>query len=131
MNFVRFMMVFGVAVALAASAFASDFDGSKRLICATVDARDCVLQETCIGGPPYEIGAPAFLRIDFERKAILGPQRTTPILFMEKSEQQVLLQGSEIGYAWALALDQASGRFAASLTNLDGTFVLFGSCTPL
>jgi hypothetical protein len=119
------------AWALVVPAFGADFDGSKRLICATVEARDCASGGECFRGLPDEIGAPAFLRIDFEKKAIVGPQRTTPILFMEKGDRQLLLQGTEIGYAWALALDQASGRFSASLTDLDGAFVLFGSCTPL
>ncbi len=56
---------------------------------------------------------------------------TTPILFMDKGERQLLLQGTELGYAWALALNRTSGRFSAPLTDRDGAFVLFGSCTPL
>lgn len=131
MMFARLFTAIATACIIATPAFAGDFDGSKRLICATVEARDCVPGEECHGGRPDDIGAPAFLRIDFERKAIVGPKRTTPILLMEKNDRQMLLQGSEIGYAWAIALDQASGRFSASLTNLDGAFVLFGSCTPL
>jgi hypothetical protein len=116
---------------VATPALAADFDGSKRLICATVEARDCVSGNECFRGLPDEVGAPAFVRIDFERKSIVGPHRTTPILFMEKSDKQLLLQGTELGYAWVLALDPATGRFSASLTNTDGAFVLFGSCTPL
>lgn len=127
----KFACAVAAAWALAASTFAADFDGSKRLICATVEARDCVPGEQCFGSRPDDFGAPAFLRIDFAHKAIVGPHRTTPILFMEKGERQLLLQGTEIGYAWAIAVDQTSGRFAASLTDLDGAFVLFGSCTPL
>ena len=131
MNIVRVVTTLAAACVVATAAFAADFDGSKRLICATVEARDCTPGEACFGSRPDDVGAPAFLRIDFERKAIVGPQRTTTILFMEKGERQLLLQGTEIGYAWALALDQTSGRFSASLTDLAGAFVLFGSCTPL
>ena len=131
MDLVRRVTAFAAACVAATSAVAADFDGSKRLICATIEARDCVSGEECVKGLPEDVGAPAFLRIDFERKAMVGPQRTTPILFMEKNERQVLLQGTELGYAWAFVLDQTNGKFSASLTDYDGAFVLFGSCTPL
>jgi hypothetical protein len=130
MDLVRWVTTFAAACAAAVPAFAGDFDGSQRLICATVEARDCIPGAECVRGLPGEIGAPAFVRIDFERKSIVGPQRTTPILFMEKGDKQLLLQGTELGYGWVFALDQTDGRFSASLTNLEGTFVLFGSCTP-
>jgi len=131
MDGMRFAAASAAAWAVATSAFAADFDGSKRLICATVEARDCVPGEECFRGLPDEVGAPAFVRIDFEKRSLVGPHRTTPILFMEKGEKQLLLQGTELGYAWVLALDQTNGRFSASLTDLGGAFVLFGSCTPL
>jgi hypothetical protein len=47
---------------------------------------------------------------------------------MEKSENQLLMQGSELGFGWTFAIDQTNGYFSASLTNIDGTFLLFGSC---
>lgn len=110
-------------------AVASDFDGSKSLICATIEARDCVLGTTCYAAPPRKIGAPSFIRIDFAKKTIIGPERTTSIASMEKSENQLLMQGIEIGYGWAFAINQANGDFSASLTNIGGTFLLFGACT--
>lgn len=120
------------ALALAAaSAVAGDFDGSRRLLCATVEARDCMPGDDCFRGLADDIGAPNFMRIDFEKKVIAGTRHTTPITFLEKTDRQVLMQGTEIGYAWAVALEPTTGRFSASLTNVDGTFVLFGSCTPL
>ena len=124
-------MTFVAALSMAGSVAAADFDGSKRLICAPVEAMDCVAGAECIKGNPDDIGAPAFMRIDFAGKAIAGPGRTTPIKHMETAASQVLLQGTEVGYAWALALDRSSGKFSATLTNREGTFVLFGSCTPL
>jgi hypothetical protein len=120
--------VLAASAALAGPATAGDFDGSRPLICAVAEARDCVSGVDCFGGLPGEFGAPAFIRIDFARKAIVGPKRTTPIVHQEKTPQQLLLQGTELGYAWALAIEQPSGRFSASLTNHDGAFVLFGAC---
>jgi hypothetical protein len=120
-----------VLAAGAGSALAGDFDGSRLLICAPVEAMDCVPGDTCARGRPDDVGAPAFMRIDFAKKAIVGPKRISPILFMEKSENQLLLQGTEHGLAWTLALDQSNGKLAATLVDRTGVFVLFGSCTPL
>ena len=121
---------FAMLVGLPLPAMAADFDGSRRLICATVDARDCVRNEACFEKLD-EVGAPKFLRLDFENKVIIGPEHTTPIVEMNRDDRQLLLGGKEQGYAWALALDQATGHFAATLTNIEGAFVLFGNCTPL
>lgn len=76
--------------------------------------------EACSRGRPADIGAPAFMRIDFVRKSIVGPKRTSPILFIEKGESQLLLQGTELDYAWTMALDQATGQLAATLVDREG-----------
>ena len=102
--------------------------GPSRLLCATVDARDCVRGSACVQGLAEEIGAPRFIRVDLERQVLVGPKRTTPILAMEQDEQQLLLQGKELGHAWVFALDKASGSFSGTLTSHEGAFVLFGNC---
>jgi hypothetical protein len=128
----RFLhLVAALALLTAGTAAAGDFDGSKLLICATVEAIDCAAGEVCTKGRPDDIGAPSFLRLDFAQKVIVGPKRTTPIVFMEKSDDQLLLQGTELGYGWTLALDQESGTMSVTLVNREEVFVLFGSCTPL
>jgi hypothetical protein len=109
---------------------AADFDGTKALICAPVEAMDCVPGEGCLKGTADDIGAPAFMRIDFVKKVVIGPKRTSPILYMDKSADQVLLQGTELGYAWALVLD-TQGKMTTTLADRNGVFVMFGSCTPL
>jgi len=117
--------------AVASASHAADFDGSKQLICAPVEAMDCTSGEPCRRGLPAEIGAPKFLHIDFAKKVVLGTQRSSPIAAMETSATQLLLQGSELGYAWSIALDQESGQMTATLTDREGAFVLFGSCIPI
>src|SRR5262245_12105342 len=79
-------MNIGVAVALitCVTASAGDFDGSKPLICAPVEALDCAAGEGCPKERLEDIGIPNFLRIDFVQKAIVGPKETSPILFMDK-----------------------------------------------
>lgn len=129
-NFVRIALA-SVCLAAAFAAPAGDFDGSKQLICAPVEAIACVPGTPCSRGEPDEIGAPAFLRIDVAGKKVVGTQRTSPIASVEATDAQLLLQGSELGFGWAIALDQASGRMTATLADREGAFILFGACMPL
>jgi hypothetical protein len=123
--------VAALVLLMVGTASAGDFDGSKLLICATVEAIDCAPGEECTKGRPDDVGAPQFLRIDFAQQVIVGPKRTTPIRSMDTSDNQILLQGTELGYGWTLALDQDSGMMTVTLVNREGGVVLFGSCTPL
>ena len=108
---------------------ASDFDGSKLLVCANMEAAYCSPGQACDSGRPSDIGAPNFMRIDLANKNIVGPERTTTIMNVEKSSDQLLLQGTELGYAWTLALDVHGGTLAATIVNRDKVVVLFGACT--
>src|SRR5512139_843747 len=120
-----------LAWALGSTAIAGDFDGSRPLICAPVEAMECHTGEGCDEGIPDDVGAPAFMRIDFAKKVIVGPKRTSPIRSLDKEENQLLLQGTELGLAWSMALNTADGKMVSTFSNRDGAFVLFGSCTPL
>jgi len=120
-----------IAAACAMSAHASDFDASKPLLCASVTAVDCVPDRECTSGTPSEIGAPPFMRLDFAKKTVIGPNRTSAIQSVDDSEGQVVLRGSELGYAWVISIDQMDGRMVATLTNVNGVFAVFGACTPV
>jgi len=110
--------------------FGADFDGSKPLICATVDAHACNPGEVCLRGLPDSIGIPEFMRIDFAKKAIAGPKRTTQIRYMDTSADQILMQGTELGYAWTVVLDKIDGAMSMTLVSRDDAFTVFGYCTP-
>ena len=114
---------------VSSSAAAEDFDGSKPLLCAPVEVVDCVAGIPCVAGLPEQFGAPSFLRIDFGGKTVTGPHAQARIASVQKSESQLLLQGVEIGHAFAIALDRATGHMTATLNDSTGAFVLFGSCT--
>ena len=126
----RVGLAVGIGLFLAATpTMAGDFDGSRLLICAPVQAFDCAPGEECAKGLPEEIGAPPFMRIDVANKAVIGPKRTSPILLADKSDTQLLLQGAEFGYGWVIAVDQETGRMTTTLANHENVFVLFGACT--
>ena len=124
------MNIAAAACLLTGAAWGADFDGSKPLICAPVEVNECAAGDACERTTPREAGTPTFIRIDFERKAVIGPRRTAAIQLMEKSETQLLLMGVELGFGWTLALDQESGDIVAALADHEGAIVFFGSCTP-
>ena len=109
---------------------AADFDGSRPLLCATVESHDCDAGETCQRALPESLGLPQFMRIDFAKQAVVGPKRSSPIKSIERSPGQMLLQGTELGFAWTLALDTASGKLVASFANGESAIIVFGACTP-
>jgi hypothetical protein len=59
---------------------------------------------------------------------VSGPQRTTPITTIEKTDEQLLLMGTELGFGWTIAIERATGAMASTMVSRDGAFVLFGSC---
>jgi hypothetical protein len=113
------------------AAMAGDFDGSKLLLCATAEALDCSSGAECTKGLPGDFSLPTFLRVDISKKTVAGPKTTTQITVMEKSEKEILLGGSELGYAWTIAVDSEDGSMSGSITNRSGVYVFFGECTPL
>ena len=129
----RTALVAGLQAALlclTTAVFGADFDGSRRLICATVDAHACDPGEVCLRGLPDDLGLPRFMRIDLGEKTIAGPKRTTQIRFIDNGADQILMQGTELGYAWTVVLDKTDGSMSMTLVNRDDTFTVFGYCTP-
>jgi len=127
----RLGWLFLAGALVAGTAQAGDFDGSKKLICAPAVAMDCAVADECIRGMPDDMGAPTFIRIDFDKKEVKGTNNTSPVLHMEKSPEQVLLLGVEVGLGWTIAIDSETGQMHATLAGKDGAFVLIGFCTPL
>ena len=113
------------------TAFAEDFDGSRPLICAPTEAVDLRPGEQIVKARPSDIGAPSFLRLDIANKKILGEKRVTPINYVEKTGQQITLQGTELGFGWTLVLDRQSGAMTLTFADLTGAVVLSGMCTPI
>jgi hypothetical protein len=126
----RWILV-GAAAGVALPAAAGDFDGSKKLICAPVQAMDCADGVDCVTGTPRALGAPEFIRVDFDAKQVIGARRATDIRLIDRSESQVLLQGFDEGLAWAIAISSETGRMYATMAGGDGAIILNGSCTPL
>ena len=129
MRIIASLILFGLFVAVS-PAFAGDvFDGTKPLLCASIEALDCEPGVACERGIPEIMGAPQFLRIDFAKNEIAGPLRITKIRSMEKDDAQIILQGLEIGLGWTLAIDRFTGSMRATFAGADAAFIVFGACT--
>ena len=63
------LMVAALCVAVA-PAVAADFDGSKPLICSTIETHDCAVGTNCMRGLAEDINVPQFIRIDLVAKTI-------------------------------------------------------------
>lgn len=129
MRIITSLILFGLLVAVS-PAFAEDvFDGTKPLLCASIEALDCDPGVACVRGIPEMMGAPQFLRIDFAKNEIAGPQRTTKIRSMEKDDDQIVLQGYEIGLGWTVAIDRFTGDARISFAGWNSAFIVFAVCT--
>ncbi|MGF6650347.1 hypothetical protein OKW34_000909 [Paraburkholderia youngii] len=123
-----------LAILLGAAAMqvgAADFDGSKRLMCATIDAHACDPGIACTRALPADLGLPKFLTLDFDKRAVVGPAHTTPMLSVTKEADQLVMLGNEMGFGWTLAVDSTDGEMTLMIANRNDAFVLFGNCTPL
>jgi hypothetical protein len=123
--------VFIVATGLAQ---ASDFDGSKRLVCAPADVFECGPAFDCQRVTAEVVNIPRFIRVDVKKKTLVGAipgaseERTTTIQNIQKIDGKTILQGAENGRGWTMIIDQATGHMSATMVdNLEG-FVLFGAC---
>jgi len=129
MKMIASLILFGLFVAVS-PAFAGDvFDGTKPLLCASIEAVDCDPGEPCERGIPEVMGAPQFLRIDFSKNEIAGPLRTTKIRSVEKDDDQIILQGYEVGLGWTLAIDRSSGNARITFSGWNSSFIIFAACT--
>jgi len=129
MRIITGIILFGLFVVASPALAGGVFDGTKPLLCASVEALDCDPGEACQRGIPENMGAPQFLRIDFDKNEIVGPLRTAKIRSMEKDDNQIILQGYEAGLGWILAIDRTNGNMRIALADLDSSFIIFGACT--
>lgn len=116
-------------------AVAGDFDSSKPLLCATIEAYECDAGQSCNKVSIADINLPQFLRIDFKQKRISGTRedgetRTTDINNMAQLPDRVILQGVQNGLAWGLIITEPQGKLVLTAAGPHTGFAAFGACTP-
>lgn len=126
----------GMLASIAASAaMASDYDGSKPLVCAALEGVTCRANAACTRGTAESLGLPQFLWFDAAAKTVAekgpdGQTRSTVIQTVIQGPTQMILQGTKDNLGWSGVISKASGKL--TLTGSDGTAALaiFGACTP-
>lgn len=120
---------------ISAVAAADDLRGARQLLCSTLQSQLCLSDGECTPVPPAEINVPQFIRLDAKSgtlatTAASGLNRVTTAKSISRSEGQLILQGVELGRAFSLFIDEASGNatFASALDGMSVT--VFAACTP-
>ncbi len=117
-------------------AMAADFDGSKTLACAVIEAIACAPREGCKKGWAEDLNLPQFLTVDFGKKLISGDRLNeggrleAAIMARTTQDGSIILQGAQNGRGWNLTLEKQTGRMTVTAAGQDEGFVLFGACTP-
>ena len=113
---------------------AADFDGSKPLLCATIETLECGSGIECQWGTAQSINLPQFLKIDFKEKKISGTREsgemlTTKIENIERGDGKLVLQGTENNKGWSMLINEATGKMTITASDDQVGFVVFGACT--
>ena len=115
---------------------AADFDGSKPLLCATIETFECGAGIECQRGTSQSINLPQFLKINFKDKKISGTRESGEVLStkienMERSDGKLVLQGTQNNKGWSMLINEATGKMTITASDDQVGFVVFGACiTP-
>jgi hypothetical protein len=129
-------LVFIAALSLAVTPLlADDLTGAEVFLCSSSYASACFDDGDCQSGPPWNLNIPAFILVDLANKKLSttkasGENRVTPIKNMERSEGRIVIQGVEMGRAFSILIDEASGILSAAVARDTVGVVVFGACTP-
>jgi len=118
------------------TALAQSFDGSRPLICSTIETYDCAPGGDCIKGLAADINAPQFIHLDFEQGIARtvrtdGEQRTVEIKSPLSEAGHLIFQGVQLGRAWSATINQESGTLVLTAADDGVAFIVFGACTPM
>ncbi len=123
-------------------AMAQDFDGSKPLLCASLDIRECDRGKACETRQAIDVNAPLFFRVNFAENRLDGrradgTESTTAIERIENVDNKIIPQGVDDGVegvrdglGWSLAIAMDTGRMVLTGAGDDVAFAIFGACMP-
>jgi hypothetical protein len=126
------MKLLALALCVAAApVVAADFDGSKPLICSTIETHDCAVGTNCVRGLAEDINVPQFIRIDLVAKTISARGRTSKLGGFARSAGMLVIQGFENNRAFSATISEESGKLVGAIAADEEGYLLFGACTPL
>ena len=117
-----------LAFLLAAAAGAEDLDGSKPMECLATKGHDCPADKNqCTRLKPEGDKKPV-LGIDVGAKTVKTPYRTSllPIMNVQNNEESLVLQGTNLQFAWSALIKRKTGEMTVSIADRKGVYVIFG-----
>ena len=109
---------------------AAPLDGSAPMLCALSSVVECGRKGDCERSSAEEAGIPPFIRVNVPQRLLssLDGARTSPIVNVQRSNGQMMLQGMQNERVWGAVIDEGSGRMSATSVEAEGAFVLIGMC---
>ncbi len=135
MNTMTKICSFAGLMIASASPFAADFDGSKPILCASLDVLECVDGRDCEVVAADEVDAPQFISVDLKHDKLQvdrsGQSLHPQLRNRENLNNRLVLQGvgAETGLGWTFSVDQDTGKFVLSASGDEVAFIIFGACT--
>lgn len=138
----RFPMYLTLGAALAAPvvAGAASFDGLAPVICASLEAVQCMkapgTSHACVRGAATALNVPQFVRLDFANKKVTttkegGEEKSSSIASVSRGDDHIIVQGVDNGRGWSLVLEENTGHMAASVVGDEEGAIVFGACTQI
>ena len=122
---------------------ATDFDGSKTLLCANQLVNECLPAQRCRMVAPQSVNLPNFFKVNTGNKIITGKHdggidASTPVERLEHLDGKLILQGAdggiegvEDGNGWTMVIDEGTGKMSMTASGDGFVIVAFGACmTP-
>jgi hypothetical protein len=116
--------------AFATLAAADDFDGTVPMTCTPEKAHDCLPTENKCGRLKRESKDSIDFGVDVAKKEVKSPFRTTtlPIESVDNNEQSLVLQGTDLQFAWSMVIHRTKGTMTLTVADRKGAYVVFGQC---
>jgi hypothetical protein len=121
---------------LAGASLARATEGEKtRLLCAPRQEIQCDDDAECVRGTIQGARLPRFIRVDFATQQLSGVveegELVTPIKNLQQLDGMLILQGTENGRGWSMAINEKSGDMTLTVSGDQVGFVVFGACMRL
>lgn len=115
-------------------AFADNLQGIDRLLCAVGQVVACVEEADCYPIPPSEVDVPEFVIVDVKGKVLSTTKasernRRTPVQTVQRADGFIYLQGIDLGRAFSLVIDEATGHVTVAVSRDGVSVTVFGVCT--
>ena len=119
-----------LALAVGAAASPSTFDGSRPLLCRADRGHDCTPGAYDCKVLEPQPDKPALFHIDFAKKEIRSPFRTTVLTVTHTTDnsESLVLQGADLLLAWSALIGKSTGALTVSIADRQGSYVVFASC---